>query len=81
MIFPKEFLLEHEISFPEGVFAEDLTLEHISQKFHISTYYFSRKYKEVSGLSFTDYVNNVRIKESQKLLLHTDMQVIDIGQE
>ena len=25
MIFPKEFLLEHEISFPEGVFAEDLT--------------------------------------------------------
>ena len=25
MIFPKEFLLEHEITFPEGVFAEDLT--------------------------------------------------------
>lgn len=25
MIFPKEFLLKHEITFPEGVFAEDLT--------------------------------------------------------
>ena len=25
MIFPKKFLLEHEITFPEGVFAEDLT--------------------------------------------------------
>lgn len=25
MIFPKEFLLKHEINFPEGVFAEDLT--------------------------------------------------------
>ena len=25
MIFPKEFLLKHDITFPEGVFAEDLT--------------------------------------------------------
>ena len=25
MIFPKEFLLQHDITFPEGVFAEDLT--------------------------------------------------------
>lgn len=25
MIFPEEFLLKHEITFPEGVFAEDLT--------------------------------------------------------
>lgn len=62
-------------------FAEDLTLEHISSKFYISTHYFSRKFKAISGFPFTDYVNNVRIKEAQKLLINTDMKVIDIGQK
>jgi len=32
------------------------------------------------GFSFVEYLNGVRIKEAQNLLLKTDMSIVDISQ-
>lgn len=62
-------------------FFEDISLKSISEKFFISPYYFSRTFKKVSGLSFIDYLNSVRIKEAQKLLIRTDKNITQISED
>lgn len=61
-------------------FGEDITLSAISELFHISPCYFSRAFKANTGFSFTEYLNNVRVKESQKYLSHSDMSIMHIAE-
>ncbi len=58
---------------------ENLTLETVSSKYYLSTYYFSRTFKEVTGFHFVEYLNNVRIKEAKKLLLNSNYTINDIS--
>jgi two-component system response regulator YesN len=47
---------------------EDLDLEKVAAKFNLSSFYFSRMFKEVVGYNFSDYINMIRIGKSKKLL-------------
>ncbi|MBP3593614.1 MAG: helix-turn-helix transcriptional regulator [Lachnospiraceae bacterium] len=58
---------------------EELTLETVSAKYFLSTYYFSRTFKEVTGFHFVEYLNNVRMKEAKKLLLNPDLTVNEVS--
>ena len=59
---------------------EDITLTDLSEKYYISPYHLSRTFKRISGLSFVEYLNNVRIKEAQRLLKKSDLTVAQIGE-
>jgi AraC-like DNA-binding protein len=59
---------------------EPIDLETISRQFYVSYSYLSSVFKEVTGFSFSDYVNTVRIKEAQKLLRETDWKITDIAE-
>ncbi len=61
-------------------FAEDLSLDIVSERFFISECYLSRLFKKSVGISFVDYVNNIRIKEAKYLLLKTDSSIIKISE-
>ena len=63
------------IGYINNNFYEDITLESISEKFYISPCYFSRIFKKSTNYSFVDYINNVRIKEAQKLLARTELNI------
>lgn len=56
----------------------DLTLKKTAQKFNMSSCYLSRLFKEGTGFTFIEYLNNVRIREAQSLLVSTDYKVMDI---
>ncbi len=60
-------------------FSEDISLNSVAERFFISPCYLSRTFKRVTGSSFTEYVNGVRIKEARRLLLKTDMSVSEIA--
>lgn len=60
-------------------FSEDISLNSVAERFYISPCYLSRTFKRITGSSFTEYVNGVRIKEAQRLLLKTDMSVSDVA--
>ena len=62
-------------------FADDINLTTISDKFFISTCYFSRTFKKIMGLSFTDYLNSVRVKEAQYLLRNKNMSITEISEK
>ena len=48
-------------------YGEPLSMESVAQHFRMSSTYFSRQFKKVIGIGFTDYLNRVRILEAKAL--------------
>ena len=67
------------IGYINNNYFEDITLDGLSERFFISPYYLSRRFKKMCGMSFIDYLNNVRVKEAKKLLISTKMSVTEIS--
>lgn len=61
-------------------FQTELNLENISSEFFIDSCYLSRIFKKTVGMSFVDYINNVRVMEAKKLLISTDESIISIAE-
>lgn len=57
----------------------DLTLTFLADEFHVSAIYVSKSVKKVTGISFIDYLNRLRIDEAKRLLSVTDASVRDIA--
>lgn len=58
---------------------EELDLEETAAKFSLSSYYFSRSFKEAIGYNFTDYINMMRIKRAKELMKNDAMSIKEIG--
>lgn len=61
-------------------FSQELTLDTISEMFYIDSCYLSRIFKKTVGISFVDYINNVRIMEAKKQLKETDESILSIAE-
>ena len=60
---------------------EKITLEELADIANLSTYYFSHRFKEETGLSPIDYVINTRLDQAKILLARTFMTVEEIAYE
>ncbi|MBR2566232.1 MAG: helix-turn-helix domain-containing protein [Paenibacillus sp.] len=57
----------------------DLSLKHLSDRFEISGKHASYLFKTEFNMKFVDFVTDLRMKETEKLLLHTDHSLQDIA--
>lgn len=62
-------------------FRRPLTLEEVSGIASLSPTYFSKKFKQVTGMGFKEYLNYVRLKHAQTALLTTSNTITDIALE
>ena len=69
------------IDFCTHNFKEELTLDFVAEKLHLSKYYISRLINKKLGQNFNEYINNLRITESCNLLRETDEKIADISEE
>ena len=60
-------------------FSSNITLEEVAQEVHLNPSYFSSIFKEITGSSFSEYLNMVRVEESKRLLANTNYSIIDIA--
>lgn len=60
-------------------FREPLTLDMVSDHINMSNTYFSKKFKQITGFGFKEYLINVRIKEAAFLLVHTKQSITEIA--
>lgn len=60
-------------------YAEPITLQSIGDALHVSPYYLSHVFKEMSGYSPMQYLLRRRIGEAQTLLITTDLPVTQIA--
>ena len=58
---------------------ERLTLEELADISCLSKYHFSRKFKETTGATVFEYLNNVRLTKVHCLLLDTNMSIEEIS--
>ncbi|WP_176461690.1 PocR ligand-binding domain-containing protein [Anaeromicrobium sediminis] len=67
------------LTFINSHYMESISLEHVSNKIGLSPKYFSSLFKKEQGISFTKYVNKLRIDEAKRLLVLTNRTILDIG--
>lgn len=60
-------------------FNTSLTLEEVASYVHLHPSYFSTLFKQVTGSSYKEYLNMVRIEESKRLLSGTDFSILNIA--
>lgn len=56
-------------------FTDKITTEHLAQLTHLSEGYFCGVFKEATGMTAKEYINEVRIKNAEELILSTDMTI------
>ncbi|MGI6065864.1 MAG: response regulator [Bacillota bacterium] len=77
--FRNSNLVEKAIQYVDENYHQELSLEDVARQVYLSPCYFSRLFKQVKGLSFSEYLTQVRMEEARRLLLHTDLLVSEIA--
>lgn len=62
-------------------FKNHLTLEQVAAVASLSPTYFSKKFKQTTGMGFKEYLNYVRLKHAQAALLTTNNSITSIALE
>lgn len=56
-----------------------ITIKDLSEKFHFNEDYFNRLLKQKEGMTYSEYVQNIRLKEAVQLLVTTDKSIEEIS--
>lgn len=62
-------------------YAGAISLESTAEEVGISSAYLSKIFKEINGVGFSEYLNNVRLEASKKLLSGTSLSIRDVAAE
>lgn len=69
------------IHFINNNYKKKLTLSMLAQRYQYHPSYLSILFKNVTGFTLSEYLNNMRIKASQQLLEHSNMDIMEIALE
>ena len=69
----------HAINYINSHYMEPLTLDMISREVHISKYYLCRLFREATGTTFLEYLNDIRLSKAHQLLLETNLSIGEIA--
>lgn len=60
-------------------YASNLSLGMIADEFAINPSYFSKKFKDETGVNFVDYLSGIRIEQAKALLKNTELSISKIS--
>ncbi|MCG8485737.1 MAG: response regulator [Clostridia bacterium] len=72
-------IIEDVINYINVYYMEDITLDTICNNFYINASYFSKIFKERTGMNYNKYLTDVRIAKSKNLLSSTNLKVFEIS--
>ncbi|WP_462410097.1 AraC family transcriptional regulator [Neobacillus sp. Marseille-QA0830] len=76
----REMYVERILSVINHNINEDINLDFISFHVHMNKHYMCHSFKQVTGYTISDYIQNKRIEEAKKLLL-SNKSITSIGQQ
>lgn len=71
-------IIMKSMEYIEKYYMEEISMERIAQKFYFSPSYFSIFFKNKTGVSFSQYLTELRVKNACRLLIDTNDKVNDI---
>ncbi|KGR76871.1 helix-turn-helix domain-containing protein [Ureibacillus manganicus] len=74
-----DYRLEHIIEYLERNYHQVITLDDMAKKSYLSTSYLSRYFKQKTGMGFSRFLMNIRLKHSLKDLLYTNDTISQIA--
>lgn len=69
----KEYIAQHQ--------ADNISLGEVAKASNVSTFYFCKMFKKITGLNFTEFVSRSRIEKAKNLLLNPNLRVSEIAYE
>ena len=73
--------IQTALEFADKNFNAGITMEETAEYVHMSPPYFSRKFKNETGINFKAYIKRKRMEKSCALLTHTGLRIADIARE
>lgn len=74
-------IMNSAITYINEHYMEDVTLDRVAEFAGFSKYYFSRMFKQFSGLSFLEYLTHKRLNVAADLLVRTRKPIREIAEE
>lgn len=72
--------IERILAWLEGRYTEPLNLTRMASELHLSPYHISHRFKEWTGITLSEYLNERRLQEAVKLLTTTNDSIAQIGE-
>jgi AraC-like DNA-binding protein len=72
--------IQEVVAYLHAHYNQSLNLEGMARKFNISRYYLARQFKHITGYTFITYIQLIRVRRSQELLMTTQLKIIDIAE-
>ena len=64
----------------EAHFSEDLSLKTLGEKYYLNSAYLGQLFKKQFGVSFKNYLTNLRVEKAAQMLLQTDDKVYRVAE-
>ncbi len=72
--------LSKSLKFIEENYMNDITIKQLSDEEHLSESRYRAVFKSVMGISPTEYISTLRLRNACSLLLHTDLSIKEIAE-
>ena len=74
--------LIHEIcEFLKHNYTNELTLNDLAGHFYVSPPYLSRRFREKTGLTFVEYLEDIRLDKAREYLVNSEAQIADVSEQ
>lgn len=75
-----KLILRKAIDYIHEHYNEQVTLNEVAEHIYVSTFYISRMFKKELGISFVDYLNDVRIEKAKELLKDVKYKTYEVAE-
>lgn len=75
------FIVSNAISYIEKNYARKMTLSDVAEKTYVSQWHLSKLLNQQTGKNFSEILNDIRIKEAEKLLREPSYRIGDIAEQ
>lgn len=73
-----ESIVAKAVSYMNDNYAKDISLDEVSREVNINPYYFSKRFKEETGVNFIDYLTGIRMNRAKELLEDPTLSIKEI---
>jgi D-xylose transport system substrate-binding protein len=73
-----ESMVAKALNYLNNNFTKDISLDEVSREVNINPYYFSKRFKEETGVNFIDYLTGIRINKAKELLENPNLSIKEI---
>lgn len=77
----KHYLIDQIDRFIRKNYQNNITLQDIADAVHVSSAYVSRLYRNKTGITITEAINNIRIEQAKLLLEQSSWRVYEVAQQ